>query len=224
MRLEVTLDCHGSGERFRERRRVLDGVLEEEHGTECVDGRSEEGECRDLNGWTCGDSYGAVCGAEVDSDITAQVSIVAGGRSSYGSLRESVDWDDLRLMRRGCDRGLDAAGRRCSRFWVAMFQFRALLAKRSQFASRTGGRQTFFTQSVLLHFAERFDGLEVAALDPSLVAFDFEHGVFVMVEDYGDGLVVVFERSFAGVVLLLSPRMPMSSVAVSTRRMRRSRQ
>ena len=42
---------------------------------------------------------------------------------SYGSLRESVDWDDLRLILWGCDRGLDAAGRRCSGFGSPYFNF-----------------------------------------------------------------------------------------------------
>ena len=109
------------------------------------------------------------------------------------------DGDHFRLLH-GC---FGRAGCGGSHLFGRVDRFAARAAKRSQFRSRAGGGQALFTESILLYFAESFDGLEVAALDSGLMAFDFEHRVFVVIEDYGYGLVIVFERSFAGVVFPL---------------------
>jgi hypothetical protein len=65
------------------------------------------------------------------------------------------------------------------------------------------GRETFFPQAFFLHFAQGFHGLEVATLDPGLVALDIAQGVIVLIEDDGHGHVVIVPRFEADVVALL---------------------
>jgi hypothetical protein len=86
VRLEVALDGHWSSQRLRGCA-VFEGVFKEEHGAERVNRRAEEREFCDVDGGSSGDSYGAVGGAEVDSDVAAQGFYCRGFGASHWRLQ-----------------------------------------------------------------------------------------------------------------------------------------